>query len=193
VKASLASRIAEEYALDDLQRDQLVVHRLDYATSGVVVFARNVEALAALHTQFRKKLVYKRYVALVQGTFKESSDGLIDLPLGRDFENVPLNKVNALNGKPSTTQWQVAAHDTARNVSLVNLRPITGRTHQLRVHLSAIGHPILGDFFYSDNDVYNSARRLCLHAEELRILHPRTNQPMRLLDPYTSQFTLDNH
>lgn len=188
---SLVGKIAAKHGLSDLQRDQMVVHRLDYATSGVIVYARNVEALACLHEQFRLKRVYKRYSALVHGVFSQSLEGEIDLPLGKDLDNKPLNKVDVERGKPSVTQWSLVASDKARNVSLVHLRPMTGRTHQLRIHMSAIGHPILGDFFYAPRGIYEAARRLCLHAEELRFKHPRTQRPMKILDP--CPFTIQDH
>ena len=181
---SLSSRIAERFNLTAHERDQMVVHRLDYATSGVVVFARNKDALTNLHSQFRLKKTYKRYTALVHGVFADSLEGDIDLPLARDWERKPLNKVDVSErGKPSQTEWRVVARDAQRGVSLLHLRPLTGRTHQLRVHMAALGHPILGDLFYGSEEIYLSARRLCLHAEELRLLHPRTRIPMRFFDP----------
>lgn len=188
---SLSSRIAAQYNLTNVQRDQLVVHRLDYATSGVIVYARNVDALTALHAQFRMKKTYKRYSALVHGIFRHSLDGEIDLPLSKDFDNRPLNKVSWDNGKRSVTEWSVVMSDNANNITHVYLRPITGRTHQLRVHMSSIGHPILGDFFYSNRTIYESAKRLCLHAEELRFIHPKTGHPMRFIDP--CPFSLDDY
>jgi len=186
---SLSSRVAIEYNLTSVARDQLIVHRLDYATSGVLVFARNVAALTDLHSQFRLRKTYKRYSALVEGCFCNSLEGEIDLPLTKDLENKPLNKVNP-DGKPSLTSWRVVAQDVRRNVSLVHLRPLSGRTHQLRIHMASIGHPILGDFFYAPLESYLRAKRLCLHAEELRLLHPRTRQPMRF--NVQSPFTLED-
>jgi tRNA pseudouridine32 synthase/23S rRNA pseudouridine746 synthase len=184
VTDSLSSRIAQEYNLTALERDQLVVHRLDYATSGVIIYARNVDALSSLHTQFRTKKTFKRYAALVHGTFGGSLEGEISLPLGRDWDNKPLVKVDhSGQGKASLTLWSVVASDPTIGVSLLHLRPITGRTHQLRVHLASIGHPILGDFFYAPRPIYEQAGRLCLHAEELRCTHPRTGQSMRFFDP----------
>lgn len=187
---SLTCRIAAEYNLTAVARDQLVVHRLDYATSGIVVFARNTAALSDLHSQFRNRKTFKRYTALVHGTFLSSLEGEIDLPLGKDWQNKPLQLVDAEHGKPSRTLWRVVSQCPKRGAALVDLRPLTGRTHQLRVHMASIGHPILGDFFYAGQEAYLVARRLCLHAAELRLVHPRTKEPMRFLDP--CPFSIDD-
>lgn len=173
---SLATKVAKLFNIERI--DQMICHRLDMATSGVIVYARNTEALSSLHNQFRYKRVYKRYSAIVHGYVK-NLEGEINLPLGNDKERgPPLNTVD-INGKYSLTYWQLYDRCPKRNLSHVHLFPQTGRTHQLRIHMASIGHPILGDLFYAPRDVYDLSSRLLLHAEELRIYHPRTNIPMQ--------------
>ena len=161
---------------------KLAVHRLDYHTSGVICFARNKYALKDLHRQFRSKrsAVYKRYIAKIAGHM-ETFDGEIDLPINRDHDRgPPFCKVGEGDtGKSSQTRWQVLSCHREDCSTLVYLFPTTGRTHQLRIHMAAIGHPILGDEFYAPQDVVNlSPKRLCLHAESLRIIHPRLGHEM---------------
>lgn len=173
---SLASKVADTFKISRI--DQMIAHRLDYATSGIIVYARNADALSSLHNQFRYKKVYKRYSAIVNG-YLQHFEGEINLPLGKDIERgPPLNTVD-INGKHSLTYWKLHERCAKRNMSHVHLYPQTGRTHQLRLHMASIGHPILGDLFYAPKDVYHLAPRLLLHAEELRIYHPRTNIPMK--------------
>ena len=144
----------------------LIVHRLDMATSGLMVFALGVEMQRLLSRMFHERTVEKRYMAVVSGRM-ESAAGEVDLPIVADWPNRPLRKIDAELGKPSLTRYQVLAElgDTTR----VQLVPVTGRTHQLRVHMQAIGHPILGDALYGDA---NSAERLLLHASSLCFEHP---------------------
>jgi tRNA pseudouridine32 synthase / 23S rRNA pseudouridine746 synthase len=162
-KDSLASVVASTFKLGNV--DKLVVHRLDYHTSGVIVFARNECALRNLHEQFRSKKfsVYKRYRAVVQGALTESLSGEIDLPIGRDISRgPPYNEVSTTHGKNSITSWNVLSRSFESTT--LALFPRTGRTHQLRVHLSSIGHPILGDSFYNEaySEVFMSAG--CVHV-----------------------------
>lgn len=148
--------------------DALVVHRLDQATSGVMLFGRGAAAQRALSMAFAERRVDKRYEAVVHGLVKDN-EGQIDLPLLADWPNRPRQKVDHANGKPSLTRWRVLSRDaTARTTRLV-LEPVTGRSHQLRVHLAAIGHVIIGDTLYASAD---GASRLLLHACELRLPHP---------------------
>jgi tRNA pseudouridine32 synthase/23S rRNA pseudouridine746 synthase len=151
--------------------DALVVHRLDMATSGLVVMARSPEAQRVLGDAFAARQVHKRYEALVQGNLSppEQEWGLIDLPLIVDWPNRPRSKVDWEIGKPSTTRWQVL--DTSPDATRVALEPITGRSHQLRVHLLALGHPILGDALYQGEEAASFAR-LMLHACRLTLPHP---------------------
>jgi len=161
--------------------DALVVHRLDMATSGLMVFARDPATQAALGRAFAERRVFKRYVAVVggrpdTGDIDDEGWSVIALPLVADWPRRPLQKVDHAAGKASTTRWRALAHDPATDTTRVELEPLTGRTHQLRVHLLAIGHPILGDALYGDAA---GAPRLLLHARSLAFAHPSTGQALR--------------
>ncbi len=157
----------------------LVVHRLDQATSGLVLMARHPEAQRRLGDAFAQRRVDKRYQAVVRGLPRPDASAagtsgwsLIDLPLIADWPNRPLQKVDREHGKPSQTRWRSVRHDAARGVTLLDLEPLTGRSHQLRLHLASIGHPILGDTLYADAATQAMAPRLLLHASSLRFVHP---------------------
>ena len=144
-----------------------IVHRLDMATSGLLVFARHKEALKDLHKQFREGTVDKAYEAVVAGNV-EGERLTIDVPIGKDWVNRPLQKIDFRTGKPSKTELVVMQHEP-NNCTRVTLIPHTGRTHQLRLHMMHIKHPILGDEWYGDK---TSAPRLLLHAKALAFAHP---------------------
>ncbi len=148
--------------------DALLVHRLDRDTSGVMVFAMTRHAQRHLNLQFEKRQVKKIYVARVFGRVEERQ-GTVDLPLIVDWPNRPLQHVDHENGKPSVTDWKVVKYE--ERATRVRLYPQTGRSHQLRVHMLEIGHPILGDPFYATGEALDAAR-LMLHAESLRVSHP---------------------
>ena len=163
--------------------DALVVHRLDQATSGLVLMARNPEAQRRLGRAFELRQVHKRYLAVVAGALAQAPDGAwstIDLPIAADWPRRPLRVIDHATGKPSQTRWRVLAHDAAARTTRVALEPITGRTHQLRLHLSAIGHPILGDALYADATTQAQAPRLLLHASHLAFAHPGTGESVAL-------------
>ena len=147
------------------------VHRLDMETSGIIVMARYRSAHRHLSQQFQHRQVCKGYVAVVDGRVRQSA-GEIDLPLIADWPNRPRQKIDNKNGKPSKTRFSVAHHDVRRNTTRLDLCPETGRTHQLRVHLQTLGHPIIGDKLYGDTRVSNKADRLLLHASFLSFNHP---------------------
>ena len=149
--------------------EALTIHRLDMATSGVMVFARNTKAQRHLGLQFEKRYVEKTYLARVQGRVGGES-GHINLPVICDWPNRPRQKVCFETGKAAQTDWEVLDRE-ARATRLV-LYPKTGRSHQLRVHMLAIGHAILGDRLYADEAGYATAPRLQLHAENLRLRKP---------------------
>lgn len=152
--------------------DTLVVHRLDMATSGLMVFARGIEMQRRLSRMFSEREVVKRYVAVVAGTL-EPIAGEVSLPIAADWPNRPLRKVDGDSGKPSLTRYRLLRQSSDH--SRVELEPVTGRTHQLRVHMAAIGHPILGDALYGD---VASAPRLMLHACSLAFKHPLNDEPL---------------
>jgi len=148
--------------------EALLVHRLDRDTSGVMLFALTPAAQRHLGLQFEKRQVRKTYVARVWGRL-EPRTGTVDLPLAVDWPNRPRQKVDRENGRQAVTDWKVLRHEN--DATRVRLMPKTGRSHQLRVHMKELGHPILGDPFYATGDALN-APRLMLHAEELRFRHP---------------------
>lgn len=143
--------------------DALVVHRLDMATSGLVLFGRGPAVQRALSIAFAARQVHKRYEAVVAGLLADDA-GDITLPLGPDWPNRPRQQVDPVGGKLSHTRWQVLGRDVQAGTTRLALQPLTGRTHQLRLHLSAIGHPILGDALYAPPPVQAAAPRLLLHA-----------------------------
>ncbi|TAN78617.1 MAG: RluA family pseudouridine synthase [Gallionella sp.] len=159
--------------------DALIVHRLDMATSGLMLFARGAEMQRRLSHLFRERLVAKRYVAVVSGQLEPPS-GEIDFPLIGDWLNRPRQKVDFGNGKPSLTRYRLLAHDAAAGATRVELEPVTGRTHQLRVHMAAIGHPVLGDALYGA-EASGGTARLLLHARALRFAHPLSGEPLDLV------------
>lgn len=153
--------------------DALVVHRLDMGTSGLLVFARGSEAQRQLSRSFEARQTDKRYEALVWGLV-EGDQGQVDLPLVCDWPNRPRQMVSHELGKPSTTRWQVLTRDASKNQTRLALQPITGRSHQLRVHMQALGHPILGDDLYAHPAARAAVPRLMLHACRLALPHPIT-------------------
>ncbi|MDZ7279519.1 bifunctional tRNA pseudouridine(32) synthase/23S rRNA pseudouridine(746) synthase RluA [Pantoea eucrina] len=157
------------------------VHRLDMATSGVIVVALNKAAERELKRQFREREPSKVYVARVWG-HPAAAEGVIDLPLICDWPNRPKQMVSFEHGKPAQTEYQVQEQE-AGNSARVLLKPITGRSHQLRVHLLALGHPILGDNFYAPEEARLLAPRLQLHAESLTLTHPAFGNSMTFRQP----------
>ncbi|VTU25037.1 Ribosomal large subunit pseudouridine synthase A [Variovorax sp. PBL-H6] len=164
--------------------DALVVHRLDMATSGLVLMARSPAMQRALGDAFARRRVRKRYEAIVDGPMPLSQEwSLIDAPLMADWPNRPMQKIDARDGKPSLTRWRVKRLLPDRDASHLWLEPLTGRSHQLRVHLLSIGHPILGDTLYGSEDVQRRAERLLLHASELEFAHPADGRVLRFESP----------
>ncbi|MFA5370434.1 MAG: RluA family pseudouridine synthase [Sideroxydans sp.] len=152
--------------------DALVVHRLDMATSGLMVFARCIEMQRALSNLFQLRQVFKRYEAVVTGRMEQVA-GEINLPIGADWSQRPKRQIDAVGGKPALTRFHQL--DVCDESTRVALEPVTGRTHQLRLHLAAIGHPIFGDALYGDA---SSAPRLLLHACALGFTHPATGKAL---------------
>lgn len=166
----LSARVQREFP------DALVVHRLDMETSGLMVFARGIDAQRALGRAFEQRTVQKQYIAIVTGLLT-TDHGTVDLPLICDWPNRPRQMVSHELGKPSTTHYQVMARDVHGPHTRVALTPITGRSHQLRVHMAALGHPILGDSLYASAPP-TAGERLLLHATTLRFPHPATGEPV---------------
>lgn len=162
----LLSRVQQQFPLAQL------VHRLDMATSGVVVMALRRKAERALKQQFADRIVRKRYLAVVWGTLSSTS-GTIDLPLAADKTDPPKNKI-CNDGKPAITHYQVLQQLPDR--ALVELLPVTGRSHQLRVHMLSLGHPIVGDTLYATAAALNAAPRLLLHAASLQLHQPYSGE-----------------
>lgn len=179
--------------------DALVVHRLDMATSGLMLMARGPTVQRQLSADFAERRIRKRYLAVVHGTPMPPSApwGKIDLPLALDWPNRPRSQVDQELGKPSLTRWRLATPDDrwyafaqgaaygpdALSATRLELEPLTGRSHQLRVHLHAMGHAILGDTLYGEHCAAPQATRLLLHAWQLQVLHPVTGRPLDLEAP----------
>ncbi len=159
--------------------DALVVHRLDMATSGLLLFARGGALQRSLSIAFAQRDVHKRYVALVDGT-PDADAGQIDLPLAADWPNRPRQRVDMVRGKPSSTRWLVLDRDPSGRTRMA-FEPVTGRSHQLRVHAAAMGWPIAGDALYGPASP--TAPRLMLHASELSLAHPATGQQLHWVSP----------
>lgn len=159
--------------------DALTVHRLDCDTSGVIIFARTKQAQGFLGQQFEQRRAEKAYLARLQGRLTPES-GTVDLPLGSDWDFRPRQKVDQVHGRPAVTDWQVI--DGSDVETRVRLTPHTGRSHQLRVHMLALGHPILGDQIYAPETVADHPR-LMLHAETLALLHPLTGERVSFTAP----------
>lgn len=173
---SIAKRAAAEFA------GARIVHRLDRDTSGVIVLAFDAEAHRELSRQFHDREVVKKYVAIVDGVVKDDA-GRIDLPMRKDMDprHAPRQVIDHAEGRPAITDWWVTDRHADRTRLL--LQPLTGRSHQLRLHLKMIGHPILGDDLYAPARVLAMADRLMLHAWTLELVHPTTAAAMKFESP----------
>ncbi len=149
----------------------LIVHRLDMDTSGAIVMARDADTHRELSRQFHDREVEKVYVAEVGGLVKDDY-GCIDIPIRKDLDHPPTQCVDFEQGKPSQTRWKVLQRK--ENSTRLELRPITGRSHQLRIHLRELGHPILGDDLYAPPELQAMSNRLMLHAQSLTFTHPKS-------------------
>lgn len=169
----LSSRVQQRHA------DARVVHRLDMATSGLLVMALGASAQRSLNDAFASREVRKRYVAVVDGLLGSPGANweVIDLPILLDWPNRPRRIIDP-QGKPSCTRWRVLQHNPAAQTTRLELEPVTGRSHQLRVHLQALRHPILGDALYGTPASQAKAARLLLHATRLELTHPVSRQAM---------------
>jgi tRNA pseudouridine32 synthase/23S rRNA pseudouridine746 synthase len=162
-----------------------IVHRLDMATSGIMIMALNKPAHVAISRQFEQRKTKKSYIARVFGNISEI-EGSVDLPLICDWPNRPKQMVDHDNGKKSLTHYSVLNYSTLSSgdeSTLVELRPVTGRSHQLRVHMLALGHPILGDRLYAHDKALTISPRLQLHARNLSLTHPVTGELLCFVSP----------
>ncbi|MFT0137544.1 pseudouridine synthase [Alcanivoracaceae bacterium MT1] len=159
-----------------------LVHRLDLDTSGIMVFALTREAQSQLSRAFQQRRVFKEYQAVVDGLVKYG-DGVVDLPLIADWPNRPLQKVCFETGKAALTHWKVLERDAVRSRTRLRLRPVTGRSHQLRIHCRELGHPILGCDLYAPEAVLAASERLLLHAHRLAFNHPHTGLWREFVSP----------
>lgn len=168
-----------EYRARQLYPQARIVHRLDMSTSGILIMALNPHAVRRLGAQFEIRSMDKSYIARVWGDI-EGDSGEIDLPLICDWPNRPLQKVDFDIGKPSKTLWQVIKREGG--ITRVLLKPVTGRSHQLRVHMLSLGHPILGDEFYAHDEAFYAAKRLNLHANSITFAHPVDGRQITITD-----------
>lgn len=169
-----------------LYPDALIVHRLDMATSGLLLMARGADTQRRLSRAFAEREVSKRYVAVVAGRLEAAAAdgwGVIDLPIAADWPNRPLRIIDPERGQPSVTRWRVLGAGSAAGTTRVELEPVTGRSHQLRVHLQALGHPILGDALYAPPQIAVASARLLLHACRLGFVHPHSGVAMEFSSP----------
>ncbi len=173
-KDSLARRVQLMYP------SATVVHRLDLETSGVMVMALNKPVHRHISRQFEHRKTQKTYIADILGV-PEQSEGTIDQPIAIDWPNRPRKVIDPVKGKPAMTHWTVIG--THKHGARVRLKPITGRSHQLRVHMQWLGHPILGDSLYADDQGFKASDRLHLHAEKLGFQHPETGEMVQFSTP----------
>ncbi len=171
-----------------LYSDALIVHRLDMATSGLMLMARGPRVQRSLSRAFADREIHKRYIAVADGCLQAPADapdgwGVIDLPIALDWPRRPLRVIDAKRGKPSVTHWRVLGWERGNDTTRVMLEPVTGRSHQLRVHLQALGHAIVGDALYASAPVQAKSSRLLLHACALTLTHPVTGKTMAFASP----------
>ena len=157
----------------------LPVHRLDQPTSGLMLFALSPEVQSAFGRLFQRRQIHKEYIAVVAGRL-DPPLGTVDLPLIADWPNRPRQRIDHETGKPALTRFECLDHDAHADTSRVRLIPVTGRSHQLRVHMAALGHPILGDELYADKATRQRSERLLLHAHRLVFKHPNTGVSLQI-------------
>ena len=170
----LSTRVQREFPT------ALVVHRLDRDTSGLILLALDLDAQRSLGRQFEERQVDKTYVAVVSGSPQDDS-GVIDLPMRKDFDHPPRHMIDLVQGRAAQTHWRVL--ERCRDRTRLTVEPLTGRSHQIRVHLATIGHPILGDNLYADDIARGLSPRLLLHAERLSVAHPDDRRRMQWHSP----------
>lgn len=168
--------------LEEQEDSIYLLHRLDLDTSGIMLFARTRLAQKRIARGFQKRAVKKRYEAVVDGLIEEEN-GSIDLPIAPNWQDRPRNKICHEKGKPALTHWQVLERNEKAQTTRLELKPVTGRSHQLRLHMKAFGHPILGCDLYAPPEIEAKSERLLLHACEISFYHPITDDWMTLQSP----------
>jgi tRNA pseudouridine32 synthase / 23S rRNA pseudouridine746 synthase len=158
-----------------------ITHRLDMATSGILMFAKHRDAEVAVSKMFQARTVTKNYMALVQGHLQ--GNGQVDVPLITDWENRPRQMVHYELGKKALTFYEALAYDPVQDISRVKLIPITGRSHQLRVHMLHLGHPITGDQIYHFDAAQSPLKRMALHAAYLEFVQPLSGVLLKIESP----------
>lgn len=166
-------RIQQKYPL------ARVTHRLDMATSGLLMFAKHRRAEIAISKLFQTRCIQKYYIALVDGEVQ--AQGMVEAPLITDWPNRPKQKIDFVEGKAAKTCYQPLDYNAAFNQTRIQLEPITGRSHQLRVHMQHIGHPIMGDKLYHPEPAKFALKRMALHATSLKFIQPFTQQPLDIV------------
>jgi len=172
----LLTRLQQQYP------EALTVHRLDMPTSGIILFARSTNCHKQLSIQFQERKVSKTYIAIVEGIVQQQQ-GEINAPLITDWPNRPKQKIDVENGKPSLTRYKVISQNTVDNNTRLSLTPVTGRSHQLRVHMLSIGHIIVGDMLYTNENHPTVNTRLMLHANKISFEQPGSNKCINLECP----------
>ena len=167
----LISRVQQDFPT------AMIAHRLDYDTSGLLVLSLNKPALSNVSKQFQARTVSKYYTAVVNGVVRDDS-GFVDLAIAKDEAKPRCYKICAQSGKASVTHYDVLARDVSTSQTRILLKPVTGRSHQLRLHMQAIGHVILGDEFYAPAELIAASPRLLLHSHHLAFCHPTTGAPL---------------
>lgn len=166
-----------------LEPKTLLIHRLDRDTSGILAFGLSKWGQKTISRQFQERQTDKTYQAMVAGTLE--GEGTIEVPVVYDPSRPPLHIADPAHNKPAITHWQAIEHFNIQGqpVTRVKLTPITGRSHQLRVHMQYLGHPIIGDTLYATPEQQQLSSRLCLHAERLSFYHPQTEQLVEFYCP----------
>lgn len=173
---SIAVRVINQF------EEAHVVHRLDMATSGILLMALTKDAQRHISRQFQRRTTDKHYIARLEG-IPTSTNGSVDLPMRCDWENRPRQIIDFDQGKPALTHWKILSVNETQNTATVLLKPVTGRSHQLRLHSLALGTPILGDELYASEAGVNAVEHLQLHAEMLTITHPTTQKQVTFTAP----------
>ena len=173
---SLSLRVQQEYP------QALITHRLDMPTSGLLIFALTTDMQKAISRLFQQRQIHKSYIAIVDGR-PQPEQGEINQPLICDWPNRPLQKIDHELGKASQTRYRLLEYNGQQHSSRMELIPLTGRSHQLRVHMQHLGHSILGDSFYASATVAARAERLLLHAQTLEFIHPQSQEQLYISSP----------